>query len=117
MTRDDRQILGLRKWSLASFRGIAQYPTGFGKTYTAIRAIAGMVKRKGISSVVVVVPTITLKKQWETELKKHKIKIADVYVINSAVKLHHDCDLLILDEVHRYAAETFKEIFNISTST
>ena len=112
MTRDDRQILGLRKWSLASFRGIAQYPTGFGKTYTAIRAIKGMIKRKGISSVVVVVPTITLKEQWETELKKHKIKIADVYVINSAVKLHHDCDLLILDEVHRYAAETFKEIFN-----
>ena len=67
MNRDKRQILGLRKWSEYSFRGIAQYPTGFGKTYTAIRAIIGMIKRKDIESVLVVVPTITLKEQWEKE--------------------------------------------------
>tara|TARA_R110000737_G_C14607741_1_gene490402 strand:- start:952 stop:2136 length:1185 start_codon:yes stop_codon:yes gene_type:complete len=114
MNRDDRQILGLNKWKDASYRGIAQYPTGFGKTYTAIRAIEGMVKRRGITSVVVIVPTITLKKQWEEELNKNKIKIATVFVINSAVKVEHNCDLLILDEVHRYAAETFKEIFRRS---
>ena len=114
MNRDDRQILGLNKWKDASYRGIAQYPTGFGKTYTAIRAIEGMVKRRGITTVVVIVPTITLKKQWEEELNKNKIKIATVFVINSAVKVEHNCDLLILDEVHRYAAETFKEIFRRS---
>jgi superfamily II DNA or RNA helicase len=111
MNRDDRQVLGLRKWKSVSFKGIAQYPTGFGKTYTAIRAIIGMQQRKGITSVVVVVPTITLKEQWEKELAKRKVKIASVYVINSAIKIEHDCDLLILDEVHRYAAETFKEVF------
>ena len=59
----------------------------------------------------VVVPTITLKEQWEKELDKNKITIAEVYVINTAVKKNHECDLLILDEVHRYAAETFKRIF------
>ena len=111
MNRDERQILGLRKWRQSSFQGIAEYPTGFGKTYTAIRAIIGMISKKGIKSVVVVVPTIPLKEQWEKELAKRKVKIAKVYVINSAVKVHHDVDLLILDEVHRYAAETFKEIF------
>lgn len=111
MNRDARQIEGLRKWRQSSFQGIAEYPTGFGKTYTAIRAIIGMISKKQIKSVVVVVPTITLKEQWEKELAKKKVKIAEVYVINSAVKKTHDVDFLILDEVHRYAAETFKEIF------
>ena len=111
MNRDARQIEGLRKWRQSSFQGIAEYPTGFGKTYTAIRAIIGMISKKQIKSVVVVVPTITLKEQWEKELAKKKVNIAEVYVINSAVKKTHDVDFLILDEVHRYAAETFKEIF------
>lgn len=111
MNRDARQVEGLRKWRQSSFQGIAEYPTGFGKTYTAIRAIIGMISKKQIKSVVVVVPTITLKEQWEKELAKKKVKIAEVYVINSAVKKTHDVDFLILDEVHRYAAETFKEIF------
>ncbi len=111
MNRDARQVEGLRKWRQSSFQGIAEYPTGFGKTYTAIRAILGMISKKQIKSVLVVVPTITLKEQWEKELAKKKVKIAEVYVINSAVKKTHDIDFLILDEVHRYAAETFKEIF------
>jgi superfamily II DNA or RNA helicase len=111
MNRDERQIEGLRKWAKNGFNGIAEYPTGFGKTYTAIRAISGMITRKNIKKVVVIVPTITLKLQWEAELDKKKIKIAEVYVINTAVKLDFDIDLLVLDEIHRYAAETFKEIF------
>ena len=111
MNRDARQVEGLRKWRQSSFQGIAEYPTGFGKTYTSIRAILGMISKKQIKSVLVVVPTITLKEQWEKELAKKKVKIAEVYVINSAVKKTHDIDFLILDEVHRYAAETFKEIF------
>ena len=111
MNRDARQVEGLRKWRQSSFQGIAEYPTGFGKTYTAIRAILGMISKKQIKSVLVVVPTITLKEQWEKELAKKKVKIAEVYVINSALKKTHDIDFLILDEVHRYAAETFKEIF------
>jgi len=65
--RTSRQLEGLKKWRANEFRGIAQYPTGFGKTYTAILAIRGMIKKAGIKSVLVVVPTIELKKQWEQE--------------------------------------------------
>lgn len=115
LNRTQRQTEGLRKWSKAGYNGILQYCTGFGKTYTAIRAIKGMIDRKGIQSVVVVVPTLTLQEQWEAELKKHKIKIAKVYVINTAAKKDLNVDFLILDEIHRYAAETFKLVFeNIS---
>jgi len=109
--RTSRQILGLRKWRENNFCGIAEYPTGFGKTYTAIMAIKGMVPRAGITSCLVVVPTIELKAQWEAELKKNKITIAEVLVINTAIKKKHKIDMLVLDEVHRYAAESFRKIF------
>jgi superfamily II DNA or RNA helicase len=114
MDRTERQIQGLKQWKIAGFTGIAQYPTGFGKTYTAIQAIKGMIVKKDIKSVLVVVPTIELKHQWNKELALHKITIAEVLVINTAVKSIHNVDFLILDEIHRYAAETFKEIFRIS---
>lgn len=115
MNRTERQTIGLRKWAAFQYQGIAEYPTGFGKTYTAIRAIKGMITRKGIKDVMVVVPTITLKEQWEAELKKHGITIAEVYVINTMIKDIRKTDLLILDEVHRYAAETFKLVFAQTT--
>ena len=109
--RTTRQILGLKRWRENNFCGIAEYPTGFGKTYTAIMAIKGMVPRAGITSCLVVVPTVELKSQWETELKKNKVTIAEVMVINTAIKHMHKVDMLVLDEVHRYAAESFRKIF------
>ena len=110
--RTSRQIEGLRRWRASNFCGIAEYPTGFGKTYTAIMAIQGMVPRAGITSCLVVVPTLELKSQWEVELKKHKLSFVKVMVINSAIKHFHDVDMLVLDEIHRYAAESFRNIFH-----
>jgi len=114
MDRNERQKIGLNKWQNYNYQGIACYPTGFGKTYTAIRAIKGMIKKKNIKTVEVIVPTIELKHQWLSELKLHKINIATVTVINTAIKYQRDVDFLVLDEIHRYAAETFKEIFSVS---
>jgi len=114
MTRTERQIEVLKKWRANNFKGIFQAATGFGKTYTAIMAIQGMVTKAGIESCLVVVPTITLKAQWETELAKHKIKFAEVLVINTAIKQPRDYDMLVLDECHRYAADSFKRIFEVA---
>ena len=114
--RTARQIEGLRRWRDAGFQGIAEYPTGFGKTYTAIMAIKGMIPKKNITSCLVVVPTIELKAQWEKELSTHKVSICKVMVINSAIKLSHQVDMLVLDEIHRYAAESFREIFERVTA-
>lgn len=112
ISRTERQIQVLRKWRQNNFCGIFQAATGFGKTYTAIMAIKGMIPKKNISSCLVVVPTLELKSQWEAELKKNKVTIATVMVINSAIKKIHKVDMLVLDEVHRYAAESFRNIFN-----
>ena len=114
MTRTERQIEVLKKWRANNFRGIFQAATGFGKTYTAIMAIQGMVTKADIKSCLVVVPTITLKAQWEAELAKHKIKFAEVLVINTAIKQPRDYDMLVLDECHRYAADSFKRIFEVA---
>lgn len=114
MTRTKRQIEVLKKWRENNFRGIFQAATGFGKTYTAIMAIQGMVTKADIKSCLVVVPTITLKAQWEVELAKHKIKFADVLVINTAIKQPRNYDMLVLDECHRYAADSFKRIFEVA---
>jgi len=115
LDRTARQILGLRRWRESNFCGIAEYPTGFGKTYTAIMAIKGMIPKKDIKSCLVVVPTLELKSQWEEELKKNKVTIAKVMVINSAIKAIHNVDMLVLDEIHRYAAESFRNIFSVVT--
>tara|TARA_R110000803_G_scaffold137269_3_gene204271 strand:- start:6159 stop:7409 length:1251 start_codon:yes stop_codon:yes gene_type:complete len=114
MTRTERQIEVLKKWRANNFKGIFQAATGFGKTYTAIMAIQGMVTKAGIKSCLVVVPSITLKAQWEAELLKHKIKFADVLVINTAIKQPRNYDMLVLDECHRYAADSFKRIFEVA---
>jgi superfamily II DNA or RNA helicase len=116
VNRTSRQIEGLRRWRDSDFKGIAEYPTGFGKTYTAIMAIQGMVPKKGITSCLVVVPTIELKAQWEKELSSNKVSICKVMVINSAIKEIHNVDMLVLDEIHRYAAESFRTIFTNVTS-
>jgi len=113
MTRTERQIEVLKRWRLNNFSGIFQAATGFGKTYTAIMAIKGMVPRAGIQSCLIVVPTIALKNQWEKELKDHKVNFAEVLVINTAIKQNRDYDMLVLDECHRYAAESFRNIFNV----
>ena len=67
MTRTKRQIEVLKKWRENNFRGIFQAATGFGKTYTAIMAIQGMVTKADIKSCLVVVPTIIVFNGKEVE--------------------------------------------------
>jgi len=113
MNRTQRQIQVLKRWAQNDYRGIFQAATGFGKTYTAIMAIKGMVTRANIQSCLVVVPTIALKSQWEKELETHKVKFAEVLVINTVIKKQREYDMIVLDECHRYAAENFKKVFEL----
>jgi superfamily II DNA or RNA helicase len=76
-------------------------------------AIKGMVTRANIQSCLVVVPTIALKSQWEKELETHKVKFAEVLVINTVIKKQREYDMIVLDECHRYAAENFKKVFEL----
>lgn len=58
-------------------------------------------------------PTTTLKEQWESILfNLGYSKNCTVEVINTVITKQWTCTLLILDEEHRYCAETFSQVFN-----
>lgn len=58
-------------------------------------------------------PTQILKEQWEEQLQAWCLsENVRVEIINTVVKSQWDYDLLIIDEVHRTATETFSKVFN-----
>ena len=73
-------------------------------------AIKLLIKKYTDLNTIVVVPTDLLKGQWEAKLAEEQLN-ARVFVINTAIKQNLECDLLICDEIHRFAAETFSKIF------
>lgn len=112
MTRDERQVLGIRNWIKNGCRGTLQWCTGSGKTRAGIIGIKAFLTTNVDKTIIVVVPTDYLKVQWMQEL--HKFGIlgqVQVEIINSAIKTNTEIDLLILDEAHRVAAETFYTLF------
>lgn len=103
----------IQSWGDSNFRASIEAATGSGKSRIGLYAIQ-FLRRNGINRrVMIIVPTLQLKDQWEKELKKWKLhNNTAVWVINSAIKYDHTCDLLILDEIHRMAAPTFVQLFD-----
>jgi len=111
-SRTSRQIEIVQKFADNKGRGTLLAATGFGKTYTAIMVILRLLKSRPEAKVIVIVPTINLKNQWNKGLIRHKVaKNCEVIVINTAYKNTYKCDLLICDELHSYGAEQFIKVF------
>ena len=106
-----RQKEVVDKWTEAGRRGTLEAVTGFGKTFVALLILQEMNDKLPTGKALVVVPTQNLKQQWENSLAEMHITGATVMVINTAVKMEHDVDLLILDEIHNYMSEVFRGIF------
>ena len=84
-----------------------------GKTRIGLNLAEAFVKRNEKSSILVVVPTQFLKDQWIDKLdERGLINNSRVEIVNTVIKLNWTCDLLILDEVHLFAAETFQKTFD-----
>jgi DNA or RNA helicases of superfamily II len=62
----DYQIRALKAWKKAGKRGVIVLPTGAGKTYVALKAIAEIRK-----STLIVVPTIDLMFQWREKIREY----------------------------------------------
>ena len=114
--RDKWQTGCVEKWAahkVHPFRGSIEAATGAGKSRIGIHAIRMMRRNGEDRKVIVVVPTRVLKSQWEKELRRWRIhKNTEVWVVNSVIKGKHDCFLLIWDEIHRAAANTFVKSFD-----
>lgn len=113
--RSRRQIIGIRTWVANDATGTLEWPTGVGKTRAATIAIHLLRRDTPDRKVIVVVPRIALKEQWERGLAAlGMLHNTEVWVINSLIKkTSMECSLLILDEIHRYAATTFAKVFDV----
>lgn len=114
MNRTTRQKQGVAKWLNSNAQGTLCYGTGVGKSYTAVLAILLLLKHRPNSIVKIIVPTDVLRKQWIDDYI-NKFSLASnctVEIINSAVMYESTCDLLVLDEIHRYASDMMAKIFS-----
>ena len=108
-----RQIQIFTKWVKAGSKGTAEAVTGFGKTMLGVLAIAIMNIRKPGKITHIIVPTAHLKTQWEGIIKTFGLEDCEVFIINTYITGSHTCTLLIADEIHNYAAPTFKQLFKV----
>lgn len=115
MTRDERQTLSVKRWIDKEHRATIEATTGFGKTRIAIQVINLLRRNDKTRKVIVVVPTLQLQQQWQEVLVEYGHDTnTEVYIINSFVKMTKmRCSMLILDEIHRYAANTFSKVFQV----
>ena len=112
LTRDERQEESLKAWLNHKGKGCVEGCTGYGKTRIGLNAIETVRKRYPTLSVIVVVPTDVLKNQWTKLLDERGLGLnCRVMIINTASKTMEKCDLLILDEIHKFAANQFSQVF------
>ena len=110
--RSIRQEDGVQKWVDNKCKGSLCWATGVGKTRAGIIAIKRFLNKNPNRQILVVVPTEVLKRQWIKLLYNEGLSLnVNVQIINSVIKHYYSVDLLILDEVHRYAAEQMIQIF------
>jgi superfamily II DNA or RNA helicase len=117
MQIDQKRLLEQQKivqlWRDKLAKGTVIGPTGFGKSYVGILIIGYMNQKNPDRTTIIIVPTLELKNQWESHVAQHNLKNVTVTVINSAIKERKECDLIVLDEIHRYAANTFHLVFSM----
>ena len=105
-TRDISQNNALQAVKKAHFIAGIEAATGWGKTRVALNII----KEYKPKTLLIVVPTIVLKLEWEKQLKEQSI-LGDVWVINTASKTIAKYEMLVIDEAHTSVAETFFNLF------
>ncbi len=113
LTRTERQKEVLRNWIANKCKGSVIATTGFGKTRIALMGASLLAQKFTGLTIIVVVPTETLQKQWKKALDGQGLSLqSDVIIINTLIKHEYVCDLLILDEAHRYASELNIQVFD-----
>lgn len=122
------QQAAIAAWQRSGQCGTVILPTGAGKTYVALRAIAQVGR-----SALIVVPTLDLMHQWYAILTEtfgievgvlgggeHDVRELTVTTYDSAYlcmpRLGGRFDLLIFDEVHHLPAPNYRQIPAMSTA-
>lgn len=106
-TWTQRQIDINRKWFNTGMKGLLVGYTAFGKSSGISIPIIQEYKPQNL---IIAVPKIRLKLDWEEKLRKIKVK-GQVIVVNTLIKNTYECDLFIVDEIHRFGGEEFIKTF------
>ena len=114
ISRTDRQKQSITKWIRSGGKATIEACTGFGKTRLSLMLITSLLKSNSKASVLIVVPTEFLKEQWIGQLIEWDlIDNCKVEIINTVIRSEWTCDLLIIDEVHLTASDTFRKVFEV----
>ena len=112
MTRDERQKESAKKWLDNKGKGSIVGATGYGKTRIAINLLTKIRNTYPTLSILVIVPTETLKNQWISQLALYDIVFnVQVEIINTIVKHTWNCDILVIDEIHHLGSTLFSTVF------
>ena len=68
MTRTERQQESCKKWIQSKGKGTIVGATGYGKSRCGLMIIKGLLKKYPQFRILVVVPTTTLKAQWQKQI-------------------------------------------------
>ena len=118
----------LERWESAGRRGIIAMPTGTGKTFVALKAMARL-----SMPTLVVVPTLDLQAQWSERVEeglgftpgllgggRHEVRPVTVATYDSAYlhaeELGDRFGLIIFDEVHHLPAPNYRVIAEFSAA-
>lgn len=112
LTRDQRQELCRQAWIRNKCIGTIVAPTGLGKTRIALNCIKTILSRYSNFRILIVVPTETLKTQWQQQLDEWGFAFnCEVQIINTVIKHDWKCNILVIDEAHRLGADCFQQVF------
>ncbi len=106
-----RQLSIITQWFKSGAKGVVEAVTGFGKTMVAIITIYRLNLKHPEANIIVVVPSIKLKGDWEDNVEQYRLKNVTVYVVNSYVQEYirtqqrWKCVLMVCDEVHNYLSD------------
>ena len=114
--RTTRQKYCLKQWIKYKCKATIEAVTGFGKSRIGLMAIKLLKHKFPNIRCLIVVPTDVLKNQWEAQLVEWDLVFnCDVYVINTVIKNKWIYDFLVIDEIHRAAADTLSKVFECVT--
>lgn len=112
LSRTERQKQGVQKWVDNKLCGTLNWATGVGKTRGGLMAIQRFLKKNPTKTVIIVVPSEPIQKQWVQELADWNLTSqCSVKTMNDTSKNEYTCTLLVIDEIHKIGAPTLLNIF------
>lgn len=112
LNRTERQEQGVQRWVDNKLCGTLNWATGVGKTRGGLMAISRFLKKNPTKSVIIVVPSEPIQRQWNQELIDWNLfQQCSVKTMSDTSVNKYSCTLLVIDEIHKVGAPTLLNIF------